>query len=227
MNNRELFAIVASAVVGMTAWTASAQTRILPLGDSGTSSFAPHSSYRYWLWQYLVNAGLNVNFVGTQRGVAGGVPTNTDFDQDHDGHPGWTTQDALANIDRIASATRPDIVLVDLGDNDVMEGVPMQNTVSNLEQIIERLRAVNPNVIILLGQPTPYIGPNHKNVSKLKGAIGKIAKAQNQPESPVMKVNLCSGFNVRKDTFDGMHPDESGEQKIAYKFFAALMKVGL
>ena len=227
MKHCTLAVLCAGAFVWLACQPAEAQTRILPLGDSVTSSFAPYSSYRYWLWHDLVDAGINADFVGTQHGVAGGTPQNTDYDQDHEGHPGWTTEDALANIDTIAAATQPDVVLIDLGANDVMEGVPRETTVTNLELIIEHLRAVNPNVIILLGQPTQYIGPNHKLLSKLKGAISRIAKTESQAGSPVIRVNLGSGFNVRRDTFDGMHPNESGEKKIASKFFAALTQLGI
>ncbi len=212
------------AAIGLT-WSAHAQTRILPLGDSVTSSFAPHSSYRYWLWHYLTDRGFLVDFVGTQRGVADGAPANTDFDQDHEGHPGWQTADALNAIDSIANATRPDIVLMDLGANDVMEGVPLTDTIANLQAIIEHLRAENPNIVVLLAEPTPFEGENRRNMSKLKGAINHLAHVENQPNSRVIAVNLFGGFSTRKDTFDGTHPDDSGEQKIAKRFYAALKKV--
>jgi lysophospholipase L1-like esterase len=39
----------------------------------------------------------------------------------------------------------------------------------------------------------------------------------------VVAVKL-GGFNLRKDTFDGVHPNEIGEQKIARKLFLALAK---
>src|SRR5688572_33279210 len=53
-----------------------AATRIMPLGDSITSTFAPRQSYRYWLWNSLKDAGFtNVDFVGSQRGVFGGSPS--------------------------------------------------------------------------------------------------------------------------------------------------------
>src|SRR6187399_3097989 len=68
-----------------------AATRIMPLGDSITSSFAGHDSYRYWLWHSLQDAGYtNIDFVGSQRGVFGGTPLHANFDQDHEGHTGFT-----------------------------------------------------------------------------------------------------------------------------------------
>ena len=224
MRNRTII-LFAGAFMALTMATSQAKTRILPLGDSVTSSFSPNSSYRYWLWHDLVDAGFNVEFVGTQQGVADGPPDNPDFDPDHEGHPGWTTQDALENIDAIIAATQPDIVLLDLGANDVQEGISMNTIEGNLEGIIEHLRAANPNIIVLLADPTPYHGPNGSRMSKLKGVISQVVRLENQPGSPVIIVNLFAGFNVRKDTSDGMHPNEAGEQLIAQRFFAALQKV--
>lgn len=207
------------------AFTAPAQTRILPLGDSVTSSFAPHSSYRYWLWHALIDSGYNVDFVGTQHGVTGGEPANADFDQDHEGHTGWTTSDALFVIDSIANATHPDIVLLDLGSNDVADEIPLENIVANLHEIIQHLRAVNPNVVILMARSTPSVGDNGRAMSRLRSAVKKVAKSETQPGSKVIAVNLSGGFNAKKNTFDGMHPNEVGEQKIARKYYRVLRKL--
>jgi lysophospholipase L1-like esterase len=223
MKNRTFCVLVAGVCLCLGRLSADAQN-ILPLGDSVTSSFAPHSSYRYWLYHRLVNAGYNFDFVGTQHGVAGGTPTLTDYDWDHEGHPGWETQDALNNIDSIARATQPDIVLIDLGSNDAEQDIALENTTANLEAIIEHLRAFNPNIVVILAQPTPYAGQNNKQMSKLRSAIRKVAKVENQRDSRVVTVNLYGGFSVNKDTFDGMHPDESGEQKIAKHYYDALKK---
>ena len=44
------------------------------------------------------------------------------------GIPGNTTQDALARLDRDVLAHRPDIVLVTLGGNDLLKGIPKDRT---------------------------------------------------------------------------------------------------
>jgi len=40
-------------------------------------------------------------------------------------------------------------------------------------------------------------------------------------------VDQFSGFNAKAgfDTYDGCHPNESGENKMAYRWFAAIKKV--
>lgn len=201
------------------------QTRILPLGDSVTSSFSPYSSYRYWLWQSLVQSGYNVDFVGSQYGVTGGPPGNQDFDQDHEGHSGWTTSDGVFNIGSIASATVPDIVLLDLGANDVDEGISPTDSTTNLVNIIEVLRSVNPNVVILLAQPTPFLDQDRRAMSLLRGAIKRAAKIEKRAGVDVRVVNLAGSFNPRKDTSDGTHPNQLGEQKIARRYYSVIRKV--
>jgi acyl-CoA thioesterase-1 len=217
-----LFGIVC---FGQIAVEGKAQTRILPLGDSVTSSFGPNSSYRYWLWQHLVQAGYDVDFVGTQYGVASGTPANADFDQDHEGHPGWTTQDAVFSINQIAGATVPDVVLLDLGGNDFGKGISPDQSMTNLMTIIESLRAVNPDVVVLLAQTTPFAGQDKRGRSLLRRAVKQAAKLQKKAGARVVIVNLASSFNVRKDTTDGAHPNETGERKIAKRYFSALRKV--
>ncbi len=71
---------------------ADATVCVLPLGDSITQGPVPELSYRYWLWEDLVAAGYDVDFVGTMdNGYGGGTPDypDPDFDRDHEGHAGW------------------------------------------------------------------------------------------------------------------------------------------
>jgi lysophospholipase L1-like esterase len=224
MKSHKFAFLVASACACLASFTGQAQTRILPFGDSVTSSMAPHNSYRYWLWHMLVNAGFDVDFVGTQYGVADGAPANSDFDQNHEGHPGWTTWDALNTVDSVANATHPDIVLLDFGANDVQSGLPIETIIATLQEVIHHFQAINPNVTVLVAQPTPYTGENNRNMSRLKGAIGKLAKTERQAGGDVRAVNLFGGFSTRRDTVDGTHPNELGEQKIARKYFQAIRK---
>ncbi len=48
--------------------------------------------------------------------------------------------------------------------------------------------------------------------------IGQVAAIENRPGSRVIAVNLYVGFSVRLNTYDSVHPNELGEQKIANRF---------
>lgn len=213
----------ASLMLSLAAFSIQAQTRILPLGDSVTSSISPHSSYRYWLWKSLVNNHYNVDFVGTQSGVADGPAGHQDFDQDHEGHPGWTTQDALDFIDGIMDATQPNIVLLDLGSNDIADGMKIADVRANLELILQHIHAANPKTRIVVAMPSPYRGPNSARMKYLGDeSIKHMVERAQKAGIKASTVNLFDGFSVSKFTFDGVHPNDAGEKFISSKFFSKL-----
>ncbi|MBI2963070.1 MAG: cellulose-binding protein [Deltaproteobacteria bacterium] len=202
------------------AGAAAAPLRIMPLGDSITEGAAGSASYRYWLAKDLAKAGVDFDFVGSAHGVRGGAPRFGDFDADHEGHWGWTTGQVLSRIGDWAAAGRPDVVLVHLGTNDVV-GAPAAIP-ANLASIIDRLRAVNPHVVVLVARLIPISGVAGATLRAVNESIERMARGKSAPGSPVVVVPQDEGFDAATDTDDGIHPDESGERKMAARWFAAL-----
>lgn len=229
MKNRNFATLLAVACLALFGATAEAQVRIMPYGDSVTANgSAPESSYRYWLYQYLQTAGYNIDFIGTHHGVADGTPANSDFDQDYEGGDGWSSSDALYATEHGVANENPDIVLLDFGANDVIDQVDLSIVMSNLAQIVEDFRAVNPNVVIVMALPTPWVTTDRSQrraMSQLKGAIKSVAKTEKRAGAHVVLANLSSSFNPKRDTKDGTHPNVLGEQKIAKRYFSVLKKV--
>jgi acyl-CoA thioesterase-1 len=222
---RKLKVVLSLIVVagGLTAANqAEAVVRIMPLGDSITSSANGQASYRYWLWKKLLTAGARVDFVGSQFGVDNGVPRFGDFDQNHEGHNGWTTSQAIPFITRWSQLYRPDIVLLDLGANDIVQGRAPSSIISQLRFIVMLLRAVNPNVKVLVAKLTPMEG-FEAQVAQLNSLIGPLAGQLNRPGSSVMAVDLASGFDLLADAGDGVHPNEAGEKLIANRFYRLIL----
>lgn len=206
---------------------------IMPFGDSVTSDgSSPESSYRYWLWQDLQNAGFtNIDFIGSQNGVADGAPANNWPDENYEGgENNWTSLSAAQDAGNAASQG-PDIVLLDFGSNDFgepWETSDLSPTRTNLDQTIETLRASNPNVIVLIAKPTPWVDSTpgaKKFMSQLSATVSKVAKDEKSAGANVVVVNLFGGFNAHGDTKDGVHPNVKGEQLIAKKYFAALKPI--
>lgn len=193
--------------------------RIMPLGDSITESVTTFASYRYWLWQDLVGAGYDVDFVGTERGVLLGPPLFDDFDQDHEGHTGFRTDEVLPHVAEWAATSKPDIVLIHLGTNDLWQGRDVEDVRADMHSIVIELRSVNPRVIILLAEIIPS---TQFDVEPLNRALHKVAVTRWTPQSPVHAVDQHTGFFAVGDTWDGVHPDQGGEMKIATRFFEAL-----
>jgi lysophospholipase L1-like esterase len=208
----------------------SVQVNIMPFGDSVTAFGSnPESSYRYWLWHDLQDAGFsNINFVGSNSGVGDGAPANSDFDQDYEGGgQDWTSQTALNDAQHAANQGA-DIVLLDFGSNDFGEGWDLTQTRSNLDQTIETIRGTKPDVIILIAKPTGWVTTDRtesKFKSQLASTISKVAKDEKKAGANIKVVSLFGSFNPKKDTKDGTHPNVQGEQKIARKYFSALKPI--
>lgn len=187
MKMQKLFAFLAAMGVFLDIRSAKAQNptiNIMPMGDSVTArGGSPESSYRYWLYTYLTNAGFsNTMFVGNQNGVSDGAPANSWPQEAYEGGSrssggdgdGWTTQDGVNNAASAAGilnsarngGTYPGatILLLDLGANDCFAGedagIPLKTNLlqmqQNLETIIQTFAYQNPSTVVLLAVPTPW-----------------------------------------------------------------------
>lgn len=199
-----------------------APLKIMPLGDSITCSLEGLASYRYYLWHRLLNAGYSIDFVGSLKGVYNNnPPLYPDFDWDHEGHSGYRAQDVLPVVKTWAQAAQPDVVLIHLGTVDMFNGDSISATINALGGIIDKLREVNPNVKILLAQIIPARDDAVRSrIQALNAAIPGLVKDKNSAASPVRVVNQYTGFDPGSDTKDGVHPNDSGEQKMAWNWYA-------
>lgn len=236
----------------LASFATSAQVNIMAMGDSVTARGSnPESSYRFWLFVDLTNAGFqwpgDFQFLGRANGVSDGAPSNSWPQEAYEGGqtpgaPGqnlngdaWTTasgvQDARSAASRLG--TGPAVLLLDLGANDYDEGdEPMKTNLlevqTNLETIIQTFNQANSGTVVLLAVPTPEetSDPIAKQFfADIGSAVTKAAHDEKLAGVEVVVVNLRSGFDPNTnggDTKDGMHPNVKGEQQIAKKFFNAL-----
>jgi len=70
---------------------------------------------------------------------------------------GETTQGGLARLPRVLDAHKPAIVIVELGANDGLRGLPLATSQENLRKIVEQARAAKARVL-LVGMVIP---PNY------------------------------------------------------------------
>ncbi|MGV6817325.1 MAG: PKD domain-containing protein [Thiotrichales bacterium] len=208
--------------------------RILPLGNSITQSDQAHQSYRYPLWTKLIDAGLDFDFIGTQNTNFGGTPNWPDhaglsFDPDHEGHWGWRADEVLSNLDNWLAgyAGAPDLVLLHLGTNDLSDGESVESTLADLEQIIASLRSANASVRVLIAKLIPTTRAFNTEIDTFNSSLDAFVASQTSIASPVVVVDQNEGYFADSDNFDGVHPNESGKEKMAQKWFDALVTEGL
>ncbi|QDA59510.1 PA14 domain-containing protein [Hymenobacter jejuensis] len=203
-----------------------AQVRIMPLGNSITQADHNHDSYRRPLWFKLKDGGYNVDFVGSQNSSFNAPSPHPDFDLNHEGHWGWRADQILGSVQDWATANTPDIVLMHVGTNDMLQGQSVESTLDEISQIVDRLRVANPSVKILMAQliPTTQSGPN-ANLNILNSLIPGLASQKTTSQSPIIVVDQNSGFDASTLTYDGIHPREGGEELMASRWYQALQAV--
>jgi acyl-CoA thioesterase I len=199
-----------------------ATVKIMPLGDSITESLSPHNSYRYYLWHLLLNKDYRIDFVGSLHGVGDGPPANPDFDMDHEGHPGWRADEILVNIQMWATQAAPDVVLLHIGTNDLCQGQSVASTITDIGHIIDVLRTVNPRIQILLAQLIGQASFVNCGIPGLNAQLPGLAADKNQPESPIVLVDQFTGFDPTTMTYDGEHPNDIGDSRMADRWFEKL-----
>jgi lysophospholipase L1-like esterase len=203
----------------------------MPLGNSITQGDENHSTYRYSLWKMLKNDGYDIDYVGSLKTNHRGSNPAQDFDQDHEGHWGWRTDQIISGIpghDRISDVIQkhsPDIVLLHLGSNDIFQGESIDEAVGDLRRVVQILRSFNPEIVILIAQLLPVADEQvNRRIDLLNLAISRLPDEMNLAAKLIM-VNQNNGFDPYKDTYDGIHPDMTGERKMALQWYEALKPV--
>lgn len=204
--------------------------RVMPLGDSITGS---PGCWRALLWNRLLDAGhTDIDFVGTLPEQGCGVT----HDGDNEGHGGeLVTNVADQNLlpARLA-ATLPDIVVMHFGTNDVWSSVSPDRILAAYTQLVGQMRESNPDMRVLVAQIIP-MNPGTcaacaQRVVDLNARIPAWAAATSTDRSPVTVVDQWTGFDTATDTYDGVHPNAAGNEKIAARWFpalAALLEAGV
>jgi lysophospholipase L1-like esterase len=200
--------------------TPNASVKVMPLGDSITQSTTGLASYRYYLWHLLLRNGYQVDFVGSEHGVGGGPPAHSDFDMDHEGHSGWRADQIATHVHAWAAAASPDVVLLHIGTNDLWQRQSVASTVTDIGDIIDTLRTVNPRIRILLAQLIAQTGDSF--ISSLNAALPALAAGKNRPESPIILVDQFTGFDPSSMTYDGTHPNDAGDSRMADRWYEKL-----
>lgn len=219
-------------------------TSILCLGNSITNGTNKYNSYRRALWQRLHTGNYNFDFIGSwdKHHMGGDVP-DPDFDMDHEGHSGWRFDDifnppswdsAGGNINSWLQSYKPDIVLVELGTNDVFQCRTVKDMIGDLQKLTGLLRQTNSSVKIFLAQ-IPPLGKEWSTkklcgdstdydqaIHNLNKAFVEFAKMNSIRKSPVIIVDQYSGVNTDTEMYDDIHPNEVGEKRMAEKWFNAI-----
>ncbi|KAF1945297.1 SGNH hydrolase [Clathrospora elynae] len=197
--------------------------RIMAFGDSITGS---PGCWRAYLWQKLQQAGIkNTDFVGT----LGTQNCGFQYDGENEGHAGFQAIN-IANQNQLPgwlSSTKPDIVLMHLGTNDIWSNRATADIVTAFSKLVDQMRASKPTMKIIVAKIIPMNPSNcaqcGSRVIALNNAIGSWAPGKSMANSPITVIDAWSGFSTGSMTGDGVHPNDVGSKKLAESWYPALV----
>ena len=137
------------------------------------------------------------------------------------GVSGETSSGGNARIDWVLqSMTQPDVFVLELGANDGLRGIPVAETKKNLQAIIDKVKARNPNVkIIVAGMMMP---PNmgQQYTTEFRDIFPALAKTNNAALIPFLLQGV--GGEVKLNQQDGIHPTPEGHEILANNVWEVL-----
>ena len=207
--------------------------KIMPLGASRVQGLTPwFESYRFELWKDLIDGGWDFDYIGTET-ETGSYPKyeNHFFDPDHQGKMSWTSEKIFEELENILHETGyPDIVLFSSpGGNDILDGLPYENVIENINGIIDIFQDINPNIVILIEQLAPgktsFMTPELTAIfNQAVLDVETITKEQTDENSKVIPVNMFEGFADRY-LADDIHYNHEGAEFIAQRYYEVLETV--
>lgn len=201
------FSLLAYLFVGLSIWSIQLdQNRktIIFFGDSITAGYglSMEEAYPNLIQKRIDSLGLNYEVINA-------------------GLSGEASAGGLDRIDWILKG-KPYIFVLELGGNDGLRGLSIEETEANLKAMIDKVRAANSNTKILLAgmQIPPNLGQEYTKA--FRNVFPKVAKDKNVELIPFLLENV--GGDTQLNQSDGIHPNTAGHKIVAETVWGYLGK---
>jgi acyl-CoA thioesterase-1 len=199
-----LAALLLSAAALAAADTAAARKTILVLGDSLSAGYGvdPDQAWPALLQKKIDAAGLK--FKVLNAGVSGD-----------------TTADGLQRVDWLLRS-KADVLLLELGANDGLRGMPVAATRTNLQAIMDRFRQKYPAIkLVIAGMKMP---PNmgFEYVDLFNKIYPELAAKNHAALVPFLLEGVAGKPDLNLP--DGIHPTPEGHKIVAENVWAVLRR---
>ncbi|MEV6664829.1 SGNH/GDSL hydrolase family protein [Streptomyces nigra] len=210
--------------------------RFMPVGDSMTIGSADEHTWRYRMWQHLRDThGGPFALVGPRETLydkATESPSSyayadPEFPRAHLAGWGEGWQHMVPLIADAVRAHRADVLLVSLGLIDLGFYTNAEQTAENVRAFVAEARTANPRVRLVVLPVIPNVRavddpPFAAQVTRFNELLAKTVADLDQPRSPLLLASPPPSYDIDRDTYDGTHPNASGEHKIAGAFADAM-----
>ncbi len=187
------------------AQTSSAQ-RILVLGDSLS---AEYGLARGTGWVALLQKQVAQEKPGTEV-------INASISGD-------TTSGGRSRLPALLKKHQPSHVVIELGGNDALRGLPMTMTQNNLLDMAQQAQAVGAKVLVLGMQMPPNYGPDMAR--QFEAAYAQVAKSQRTALVPFFLKGVGDDTDPLKwFQADRIHPNEAAQPRLLANVWPTLKK---
>jgi acyl-CoA thioesterase-1 len=175
--------------------------KIIALGDSLTAGFglAEKESYPYLLQEKLKADGYDYEVVNA--GVSGD-----------------TSLGGLERSDWVLEQDNAKILILELGANDLLRGIPVAKMKDNLDQIIRKAKAKNMKVLLCGMLAPPTMGSDYQRDFTM--AFPDLASEHKVDFLPFLLEGIALDKNLNQS--DGIHPNAAGEKMMTENVYKAL-----
>lgn len=212
--------------------------RIMIVGDSLS---AGPGCYKKALLESLNNNGyFAFEFVGQYGDDCGGGVQHSAVSCSTSAHftqPSFTMDNcfqgtSFPGMAPLVEQHDPDLIMLQLGVNDIWNGQSPQAVLQNYQQLIEQARAHNPAIVVVVAQIAkmrPDCSESDaitRQAENLVNAVPAWAQQMSLPSSPIFVADLWtnSDFSLT-ETLDCIHPNDAGALRMGGNWFEALKSI--
>ncbi|AVJ30996.1 arylesterase [Achromobacter spanius] len=131
---------------------------------------------------------------------------------------GDTTSGGVARLPALLRQHAPAVVVLELGANDALRGLPLNMTEQNLRSMTQAARKADADVLIVGMQIPPNYGRDY--AQRFAAVFSNVAKNENARLVPF----LMEGIATNRAMFqaDGIHPNEDAQPQLLDNVWPAL-----
>jgi acyl-CoA thioesterase-1 len=180
---------------------AAGRPKIIAFGDSLTAGFGLSDKESY---PYLLQQKLNAD--------------HYDYEVVNAGVSGDTTIGGLERSDWVLDQENAKILILELGANDLLRGIPVAKAKDNLEKIIKKAKARKLKVLLCGMLAPPGVGAEYQR--EFTSLFPDLATEYKVEFLPFLLENVA--LKKELNQADGIHPNAEGEKIMTENIYQAL-----
>lgn len=189
--------------------------RIMPLGDSLTDDLNLPGGCRVELERRIAAEGLHDVFVGS---LANGPGELTE--RHHEGHSGFRIDQVQEHAAAWISSSQPDLVLLMIGTNDVLEAFDLSRAPERLARLVDMILKTLPSVHVLLATLPPNEAAE-RQTREFNRSLPAIARAR-APRVTLVDLHAALAGSPGLFPRRNCHPNADGHRRIGDLWWSAI-----